>query len=151
MKSPGQLAFEAYNHAKGGVTYDGKPIPPWTDVGDAVRAGWEVAAGAVLATTPGARAGYRDAARIARERAAFHRRQRERFMAPSTPEDALELLAEELESYAGPDASPAARAHIERLEERAASDRCTTGPQAGSLHVWSEGACFRCGAKAVAP
>lgn len=45
----GQIAFEAYNESKGGVTYDGKPIPPWSDVGDAVRAGWEAAASAVAA------------------------------------------------------------------------------------------------------
>jgi hypothetical protein len=46
-KSLGQIAFEAYNEAKGGVTYDGKPIPPWEDVGDAVRSAWEAAARAV--------------------------------------------------------------------------------------------------------
>lgn len=43
----GRLAFEAYNNAKGGVTYDGKPIPPWDAVGDDVRAAWEAAAQAV--------------------------------------------------------------------------------------------------------
>lgn len=50
MKTIGQIAFEAYNEAKGGVTYDGKPIPPWTDVGDAVRTAWECAAGAAAGT-----------------------------------------------------------------------------------------------------
>lgn len=52
-KSPGQIAFEAYNESKGGLTYDGKPIPPWSALegatGDAVRLGWEVAAKAVIA------------------------------------------------------------------------------------------------------
>lgn len=47
-KTPGQFAFEAYNESKGGVTYDGKPIPPWSDVGDAVRTGWEHAARSVI-------------------------------------------------------------------------------------------------------
>ncbi len=51
MKTPGQIAFEAYNESKGGLTYDGKPIPPWDtltgDVGEAVKRAWEVAAGAV--------------------------------------------------------------------------------------------------------
>lgn len=50
-KSMGQIAFEAYNVAKGGVTYDGKPIPPWSEVGDAVRGAWENAAAAVVIAT----------------------------------------------------------------------------------------------------
>ena len=53
-KTPGQVAFEAYNESKGGLTYDGKPIPPWASLtdatGEAVRRGWEVAAHAVLAS-----------------------------------------------------------------------------------------------------
>lgn len=48
MKSLGQVAFEAYNSAKGGVTYDGKPIPPWSEVGEAVQAAWEAAAVATV-------------------------------------------------------------------------------------------------------
>lgn len=53
-KTIGQVAFEAYNASKGGLTHDGKPIPPWSEVGDAVRAGWEVAAAsAVLAHEDG--------------------------------------------------------------------------------------------------
>ena len=40
----GQIAFEAYNEKKGGKTYDGKPIPPWSEVGDEVRGAWEFAA-----------------------------------------------------------------------------------------------------------
>jgi hypothetical protein len=51
-KTPGQVAFEAYNESKGGLTYDGKPIPPWSslegDTGDAVKRGWEAASTAVL-------------------------------------------------------------------------------------------------------
>jgi len=57
IKSPGQVAFEAYNESKGGLTWDGKPIPPWNEVGDPVRDGWEASANAVIqnlgeATTP---------------------------------------------------------------------------------------------------
>ncbi len=44
MKTHGQVAFEAYNAARGGVTHDGKPTPPWEDLGDGVRSGWEAAA-----------------------------------------------------------------------------------------------------------
>jgi len=52
-RTPGQIAFEAYNASKGGITWDGKPIPGWdtltNEAGIAVRAGWEAAARAVLA------------------------------------------------------------------------------------------------------
>lgn len=48
MKTPGQICFEAYNESKGGLTYDGKPIPAWDtltdDVGASVRAAWDKAA-----------------------------------------------------------------------------------------------------------
>ena len=52
-KSDGQVAFEAYNESKGGLTYDGKPIPPWDTlsgnaVGESVQRAWEPAAPAVL-------------------------------------------------------------------------------------------------------
>lgn len=50
-KSMGQRAFEAYNEAKGGRTYDGKPIPPWDAVGDDVRSAWERAAAVVVIAT----------------------------------------------------------------------------------------------------
>lgn len=45
-KTAGQIAFEAYNASKGGLTYDGKPIPPWSEVPDAsgVKQAWEAAA-----------------------------------------------------------------------------------------------------------
>lgn len=54
MKTPGQIAFEAYNESKGGLTYDGKPIPPWDELsGDkaAVHRAWEAAADALLTRT----------------------------------------------------------------------------------------------------
>lgn len=51
MKTSGQIAFEAYNEAKGGKTYDGKPIPPWEtltdDTGRSVQRAWEIAAAVV--------------------------------------------------------------------------------------------------------
>ena len=47
-KTLGQVGYEAYNMAKGGLTYDGKPIPAWDaltgEVGLAVQSAWEVAA-----------------------------------------------------------------------------------------------------------
>lgn len=36
-RSIGQIAFESYNASKGGVTYDGRPIPPWDMVGAEVQ------------------------------------------------------------------------------------------------------------------
>jgi hypothetical protein len=50
-KTSGQIAFESYNISKGGLTYDGKPIPPWSsltdETGQAVKEAWENAAMAV--------------------------------------------------------------------------------------------------------
>lgn len=70
-KTAGQVAFEAYNEAKGGRTYDDKPIPPWSDVGEAVRSAWEAAAAAVQ------RASH-DEARIEAERERAEKAERER-------------------------------------------------------------------------
>lgn len=54
-KTLGQVAFEAYNDAKGGLTYDGKPIPGWdtltNEAGLTVRAAWEAAALAAVNVT----------------------------------------------------------------------------------------------------
>lgn len=53
-KTAGQVAFEAYNQARGGVTFDGRPIPAWDDLhGDkaAIQAAWEAAATAVIDET----------------------------------------------------------------------------------------------------
>lgn len=36
--------FDAYNREAGGKTWDGKPIPPWSEVGDRVRNNWLAAA-----------------------------------------------------------------------------------------------------------
>lgn len=43
-RSLGQVAFEAYDRERGGLTHDGKPTPKWADLGDGIRKGWEVAA-----------------------------------------------------------------------------------------------------------
>lgn len=40
--------YDAYNKEAGGKTWDGKPIPPWSDAGARVRNGWIAAA---IATT----------------------------------------------------------------------------------------------------
>ena len=50
INSLGQVAFEAYCTAVGGLTFDGKPIPGWNELhGDRlkVQGGWEAAAQAV--------------------------------------------------------------------------------------------------------
>lgn len=43
-KSIGQIAFERYNEARGGLTYDGKPVPGWDVIPQGIRDGWEHAA-----------------------------------------------------------------------------------------------------------
>ena len=59
----GQIAFDAYNAERGGLTHDGKPTPPWEVLGDGVRSGWTAGAHAVLksATFPDRSIGGRDA------------------------------------------------------------------------------------------
>jgi len=47
LERAGRIAFESYNNAVGGVTWDGKPIPGWDAVTDKVREGWRTAAFAV--------------------------------------------------------------------------------------------------------
>jgi hypothetical protein len=44
----GSAAFDSYVESVGGWTHDDKPIPPWSDLTDRVRAGWiEAGKGAV--------------------------------------------------------------------------------------------------------
>jgi hypothetical protein len=45
-RSLGQVAFEAYSAKRGGKNHDGSPTPTWSQLGDAVREGWEAAADA---------------------------------------------------------------------------------------------------------
>jgi len=40
----GRCAFNTYNRAVGGVTWDGRPIPGWDAVTGHVRDGWRMAA-----------------------------------------------------------------------------------------------------------
>lgn len=51
--SYGQVAFDAYRSHVSATTYDGRPIPEWGDLTDAVRGAWEASAWAVLATSQG--------------------------------------------------------------------------------------------------
>ena len=44
----GRRAFETYNHAVGGVTWNGLPIPGWDAVTGHVRDGWRMAALSVV-------------------------------------------------------------------------------------------------------
>jgi hypothetical protein len=41
---PGQVAFEAYSQATGGLTHDGQDIPPWDDLSEHIRTAWRAAA-----------------------------------------------------------------------------------------------------------
>lgn len=91
-ESMGKVAFDAYNAAKGGKTYEGKPIPPWDAVGDEVRAAWEVSANAVLNAQQAARHPPRETieeqhARRARERALREARETATLNAAETIED----------------------------------------------------------------
>lgn len=40
----GRQAYEAYGRQVGGKTYDGRDIPAWDDLRDAIRGGWQAAA-----------------------------------------------------------------------------------------------------------
>jgi hypothetical protein len=44
-----RLMFDAYNEAAGGLTWDGKPIPPFDEVGPKVQGNWLAAAKAARA------------------------------------------------------------------------------------------------------
>jgi len=46
-KTLGQIAFEAYALAKGGIGYDGAIIPTWDNLSPGVQPAWEAAAKAV--------------------------------------------------------------------------------------------------------
>lgn len=46
-----EKAFNAYNKQAGGKTWDGKDIPPFSEVGDKVRANWVAAIEEVLGAT----------------------------------------------------------------------------------------------------
>lgn len=46
-QSPGQTAYAAYGHTTNGLTYDGRSMPTWDQLGDAIRQAWENAAAAV--------------------------------------------------------------------------------------------------------
>lgn len=52
LERHGRIAFETYNDAVGGKTWDNKPIPGWDAVTDKVREGWRIAA---FATRQGAK------------------------------------------------------------------------------------------------
>jgi hypothetical protein len=41
------MAFDAYTEAKRGTTFDGRPIPAWSELGDEVRSAWSAAAQSV--------------------------------------------------------------------------------------------------------
>lgn len=40
----GRLAWDAYAKAVGGITFDGKPLPEWKDLGERQKNGWGKAA-----------------------------------------------------------------------------------------------------------
>jgi hypothetical protein len=43
----GERAYSGYARERRGMTYDKRPMPPWDDLGDEIRAAWEAAARAV--------------------------------------------------------------------------------------------------------
>lgn len=48
QKSLSQIAFEAYTNEKGGIAYDGTPIPAWENLSKEVKSGWRAAVQAVI-------------------------------------------------------------------------------------------------------
>lgn len=57
MKTIGQIGFDAYGEAAGWVTFDGRPMPTWeqlgaTPAGLETRRRWEVSALAVCDASP---------------------------------------------------------------------------------------------------
>jgi hypothetical protein len=46
----GRRAYDAYNDARGGVAYDGSPIPPWDQVNEGIQQGWARGAQAIVNT-----------------------------------------------------------------------------------------------------
>lgn len=54
-----QAAYAAYGDSTGGLNYQGRAMPDWDDLGDAIQVAWVAAAGAVERTllTPPAEAG----------------------------------------------------------------------------------------------
>ncbi len=40
--------FAAYNDSAGGKTWDGRPIPPWSECGEKVQSHWRAAARCAL-------------------------------------------------------------------------------------------------------
>lgn len=40
VEAAAKAAFAAYNEQAGGLTWDGKPIPPWEQTGPRVQANW---------------------------------------------------------------------------------------------------------------
>lgn len=45
-----QAAYKAYGDHTGGLTYDGRPMPAWDDLGPTVQAAWTAAAASPAAT-----------------------------------------------------------------------------------------------------
>lgn len=39
-----QRAYAAYGHATGGLTFDGRPMPAWDDLGETIQQAWTAAA-----------------------------------------------------------------------------------------------------------
>ncbi|MEV2249412.1 hypothetical protein AB0I94_02445 [Streptomyces sp. NPDC050147] len=40
----GQKAYAAYGEVTGGLTHDGRTMPPWADLGEDIQAAWTVSA-----------------------------------------------------------------------------------------------------------
>lgn len=45
-------AYAAYGASTGGLTHDGRPMPAWEDLGEAIQQAWLAAANAAAASRP---------------------------------------------------------------------------------------------------
>ena len=99
-KTLGEIAFNAYNQIRGGVTHDGKPTPPWSDLGKPIRAAWEAAALAVVyelrdeITKIDGDAGW-----VRTIRTAIERNSNPASQAPQAPPDVTVKLTDGCDSY----------------------------------------------------
>lgn len=49
-QTTGQVGYDAYRKATGGLTFDGRPMPTWNELPEPIQHAWTVASAAMLAS-----------------------------------------------------------------------------------------------------